>query len=71
MERQKIFSSNIESVGYDENDMVLEIEFKNGSIYQYYNITATIYDGLMRAESIGKFLNSHIIKMNFKCKRIN
>lgn len=59
MKREPVSSSNVVSVGYDAPSETLEVEFKNG-IYQYYNVPQTIYDQMMVAESIGKFLNDSI-----------
>ena len=36
MERQYVSSSNIASIGYDPDNLVLEIEFLSGAVYQYY-----------------------------------
>lgn len=60
MERQYVSSSNIASIGYDPGNMVLEIEFLSGSVYQYYDVPQSIYDGLMAADSHGKFLAAYI-----------
>ena len=60
MERSAIASSNIASVGYDETTQTLEIEFLNGSIYQYYNLPINMHEQLMQAQSKGKFLNIYI-----------
>ena len=35
MERQSVSSSNLHSVGYDQESAVLEIKFKEGGVYQY------------------------------------
>lgn len=59
MEREPVTSSTVVSVGYDSNTQTLEVEFKNG-VYQYYNVPQTIYEQMMMAESVGKFLNSYI-----------
>lgn len=60
MERYTVASSNIASVGYDEAMQTLEVEFFNGSIYQYYNVPQHMYDELIRAGSKGQFLNTYI-----------
>lgn len=60
MERYSVASSNIASVGYDADAETLEIEFLNGSIYQYYNVPEFMYDQLMQEPSKGKFLNIYI-----------
>jgi hypothetical protein len=56
MERKPVTSSNIASIGYDENTSTLEIEFLNNSIYQYFDVPQHIYKGLMQADSHGQFL---------------
>ena len=38
MIRDPVSSSNIASIGYDSDSETLEIEFTNGSIYQYFNL---------------------------------
>ncbi|HEC0540727.1 TPA: KTSC domain-containing protein, partial [Klebsiella pneumoniae] len=53
MDRQPVVSSNIRSVGYDANDSILEIEFNNGAIYQYFDIPENIYSDLISSDSIG------------------
>ena len=62
MEREPVTSSNVVSLGYDANTETLEVEFKNG-IYQYYNVPQTIYEQMIAADSIGKFLNVYIKPM--------
>lgn len=70
MERQYVSSSNIASIGYDVDNMVLEVEFLNGSIYQYYDVPQIIYDGLMAADSHGKYLAAYIKKGGYRYTRI-
>jgi hypothetical protein len=60
MNREYVSSSNIASVGYDEATQTLEVEFTNGSVYQYYNVGAVIYEQFMLAPSKGQFLNTNI-----------
>ncbi|MEC5322908.1 KTSC domain-containing protein [Aurantimonas sp. A3-2-R12] len=60
MIRDPVTSSNIASIGYDSNSETLEIEFLNGSIYQYFNIPSGLNDQLMAAPSKGQFLNVYI-----------
>uniref|UniRef100_UPI0037C18FC2 KTSC domain-containing protein n=1 Tax=Elstera sp. TaxID=1916664 RepID=UPI0037C18FC2 len=60
MIRDPVASSNIASVGYDPDSETLEIEFINGSIYQYFNVTSGLYEQLMAAPSKGQFLHAYI-----------
>ncbi len=60
MERYSVASSNIVSIGYDGSSQILEVEFLNGSIYQYYGVSENMYKQLMQAGSKGRFLNTYI-----------
>ena len=70
MERQSVNSSNIASIGYDANSQTLEVEFKSGRIYQYYNVPLSEYNGLMNASSHGQYLNQYIIKGGYSYSEI-
>jgi len=69
MDRQEIVSSNIVSIGYDESEQILEIEFKGNKIYRYYDISKEEYLLLMASESKGKYFNS-CIKNNYRTEGI-
>ncbi len=69
MNRTPVASSNVASVGYDPNTMTLEVEFMNGSVYQYFDVPETVYQGLMNASSIGTYLNQNI-KANYRYTQI-
>ncbi|MDU9406353.1 KTSC domain-containing protein [Pseudomonas sp. zfem001] len=60
MERVPVGSSNIASIGYDANSETLEIEFLNGSIYEYYGVPAHTHQELMNAGSHGSYLSANI-----------
>ena len=60
MQKDLVASSNLASVGYSPDTETLEIEFLNGSVYQYYNVPQNMYDELMRAGSKGQFLHAYI-----------
>ena len=60
MNRLKVESSNLASVGYDESTQTLEIEFNQGAVYQYSEVDKEVYDELMEADSKGKYFNSEI-----------
>ena len=60
MERQPVESSSLASVGYSPDSEILEVEFKNGTIYEYYNVPQVIYDQLMEAPSAGQYFSFNI-----------
>jgi hypothetical protein len=55
-----VSSSNVESVGYDGENQVLEAKFKHGGTYRYEGVPPQKYWALMAAPSIGKHLHQHI-----------
>lgn len=60
MERTPVQSSNLLEIGYDPATETLEVMFKNGGVYQYYNLPQHMYDQLMQAPSHGTFFNNEI-----------
>ncbi|MER9273604.1 KTSC domain-containing protein [Mesorhizobium sp. M0643] len=60
MIRDPVASSNIASIGYDPDSETLEIEYTNGSVYQYFNVPSALNEQLMAAPSKGQFLNVYI-----------
>lgn len=55
MQRQYVSSSRITSVGWANN--TLEVEFKNGQLYQYHNVTLSEYQNFMNSSSLGSALS--------------
>lgn len=62
MERTRVSSSNLRSVGYESNEETLEIEFHNGGVYKYFNVPQNRYEGLMNASSKGSYFDAYIEK---------
>ena len=69
MERELVTSSTIVSAGYAAQSEILEIEFKSGGIYQYYNVPESVYQEFMASDSKGKFLHVYI-KPTYPCSRV-
>jgi hypothetical protein len=60
MERTRVRSSNISSIGYEVSTSTLEVEFHSGSIYQYSRVPERVFDALVGARSHGAFFNDHV-----------
>lgn len=58
--REPVESSCLASMGYLSELRTLEIEFRNGSVYRYYDVSELTYEGLVRAASKGRYLNAAI-----------
>lgn len=69
MERERVRSSNIRSVGYNPGDEILEVEFTNGGVYQYFSVSKQLYERFMAATSKGRFFSTYI-RDKFKTKKI-
>lgn len=70
MNRTSVSSSNLNSIGYDEESRILEIEFNTGSVYQYVDVPESIYEGLMNAESHGKYFDVNIKKAGYQFVKV-
>ena len=71
MDRTRVRSSNLESVGYDPETRTLEIAFLNGSIYQYANVPQNICEGLMKAASHGTYFDKRIKKGGYRFRQVH
>ena len=59
LDRISVQSSNIRSVGYEVTSETLEVEFTSGSVYQYFDVPKSEYQGLMNAPSKGRYMNKN------------
>jgi hypothetical protein len=69
MRREHVDSSSLNSVGYDEGSHTLEVEFQNGGVYQYLGVPAGEYSSLLRADSMGRYVN-YRIKPRYRYRRV-
>ena len=60
MQRFPLSSSEFRSVAYDLLSEILEIEFKNGSRYEYYDVPEYHCAGLVKAPSPSAYFYDHI-----------
>ncbi len=60
MERIPITSSSIASAGYSPDGSTLELEYRNGLVYQYFAVPKSVFDSLLAAESKGTFVSKRI-----------
>ena len=52
-----VSSSNIASIGYDEQNQEVYVRFLNGSLYVYKGVPLHEYENLMQAPSHGSYLH--------------
>jgi hypothetical protein len=60
MERTPVTSSSLKSVGYDPQTHKLEIEYTSGGVYQYLSVPKEEVEGLLQAESLGRYFLENI-----------
>ena len=58
---KKVNSSMLRRVRYDPQNRFLDVVFRTGEKYRYKNVPLDEYDGLMEAESHGKYMQTRII----------
>ncbi|HEX6748454.1 MAG TPA: KTSC domain-containing protein [Longimicrobium sp.] len=69
MERQRVDSSSVRSVGYDGESHTLEVEFRNGGVYDYLDVPETEARRLRQADSLGRYLNMRI-KPRYRVRKV-
>jgi KTSC domain len=68
VERIPVSSSNIVSIGYDSETQTLEVEFINGSAYQYSGVPSDEHEAFMSAGSKGSYHHARI--KQYPCSRL-
>jgi len=71
MERTPVQSSDLASVGYDPQTATLEVEFLDSSIYQYFSVPESVYNGLMNASSKGSYLDQFVKKAGYQYRKVS
>jgi len=61
-------SSNIEAIGYDHDSSTLQVEFKKGGMYHYFDVPDHVFEAFKNADSQGKYL-ANSIKGAFRYSR--
>lgn len=54
-------STMIRLFGYDEEARVLEVVFRRGGAYRYYDVPPDVFRGLRLAPSKGRYMHEHIL----------
>jgi hypothetical protein len=54
---------------YDQEQTILQLEFRDGAVYQYFQVPRQTYQDLLRADSKGAYFN-RLIRNVFPCSRL-
>ena len=60
MDRKKVNSGQIRSVGYDEKSQILEVELSDGSIWQYSRVPGEVHRRLLAAPSMVSYYRDNV-----------
>lgn len=69
MQREWVQSSHLATVGYDPATLVLEIRFRDGTAYRYFQVPATVHRHLMSAPSKGRYF-AHAVRDIYRFERV-
>lgn len=69
MEFIHIESSHITGAYYNESSATLYIQFKGGTVYEYYEVPEYVYHEFMSADSKGTYAHQNIFK-NYRQQKI-
>ena len=58
MEMINVSSSNVSAIGYEDG---IQVRFKNGSVYQYFSCSESLFQSFLNASSKGKFVHQHLV----------
>lgn len=60
MRSERVKSSVIAEVRYDEERELLEVHFHNGRVYRYLDVPPEELEALTTADSVGRYFNQEI-----------
>jgi KTSC domain len=55
-----VTSTSLAHVAYDDRRAILQVDFRDGTTYQYAGVPLETYHDLLRADSKGVYFNHHI-----------
>ena len=70
MHRIAVSSTNLAALGYDGFARVLEVEFLDGRVYQYFDVPMDVYHDLLETTAPGVYLDAEVKKAGFRYKRV-
>lgn len=57
---QPVESSSVDAVGFDRERNELTVRFVDGGTYVYAMVPSAVFEALLEADSIGRFVNQRI-----------
>ena len=63
-------SSVLAGMAYDQHQAILRLEFRDGAVYQYFQVPRQTYRDLLQADSQGAYFNRYVRRV-FPCARLH
>lgn len=57
----QVESSNVAYAEYNNLLNILEVGFKNNSVYRYFNVPKDVYEQLLTSDSKGRFMHEKVV----------
>lgn len=57
---QELRSSLLANATYDASQSILQLQFRDGAIYRYFQVSPRCYQELLNADSHGTYFNQYI-----------
>lgn len=70
MERVRVQSESLKSVGYDAMTSTLEVQFRNGGIFQYFYVPHFIFSRLLETAAKANYFQNRV-RHQFKFRRLS
>ena len=65
LDHRQVDSSHVKSVGYDADQHHLQVQFRDGSSYDYPGVPQMVYDQFVNAKSKGAFVRE-VLRTRFR-----
>jgi hypothetical protein len=62
VDRVPVSSTSIASIGYDGASSTLELEYRHGGLYRYFEVPPDVYQELMAAPSAGASIGRYVVE---------
>jgi hypothetical protein len=69
VQRIPVNSSSLASVGFSPEHNVLQVEFRNGLVYEYFGVPQGFHEQLLAADSKGAFFH-RFVRSRFPFRRL-
>lgn len=65
----EVRSSSLARLSYDRRQAILQVEFRDGTEYEYTGVPPKTYENLLQADSKGSYFN-HYIRNRFTASKL-